>query len=410
MRLLQVLGEFNRTEDMSSLGWLMTPPDENAVRAYALFLKQNPNHLGDWSSPEAPAWGTKKLEREVVGMMCGLYKTDSSGIGGYMTSGGTEGNLYAAWLGKSMLIRHCSADAISVLSTSLTHYSIRKIASIMSLAHTVVPLSDRWNMDPDALERTVAALYRKGKRGFLIPLTHGYTATGTSDPVPSVSKAIRRIKKTHPGAHFFVWIDAAFQGMVTPFAENDYRPFDDPAVSAYVVDFHKFAGAPYASGLVLYRRRLSRYVNTPIDYLPESDSTVSGSRPGAPSAAAWSLIKAKGYSGFEQTVKSQLAHKDYLIAQIRRELPETVVITERHTLTCGFIFRSLPRQAVPEDISNTYGLFAKPVRYLFGEGARTERVYKIHLLPHVTRTLLHGFVRDLSGYAKRKDVATIRRG
>src|SRR5579872_6886867 len=86
-----------------NIGLLYTLPHPFAIEVQKRFLDKDPNHLGNWSTPEAKPFATQILEREVIRKMINLYQGKPGNYEGYITSGATEGNLYCAWLGKKFL-------------------------------------------------------------------------------------------------------------------------------------------------------------------------------------------------------------------------------------------------------------------------------------------------------------------
>jgi glutamate/tyrosine decarboxylase-like PLP-dependent enzyme len=394
--LRQIKNQHDNGTTRRNLGWLSTPPNSLATWANRYFLDINPNHLGVWSDQKNPLLETQRLERESIHAMIDLYHGNHDSIGGYITIGGTEGNMYAAWTGNACLQKHCKINEICFVDSNLTHYSLRKIASIMNIPEVHTPLSPTdWNMDPKGFIQTITSLYAHGYRGFLVPLTLGYTGTGTCDDIDDIQTAIRTIRRMYHDVHFFLWIDAALNGLITPFLENNFSPFHSPLIQAFVVDFHKIGGVPYAAGMVLYRKQLRKLIEHPIDYLDNVDATIAGSRPGAAAAAIWTAIYASGKNGFRTRVRAQLDNKKYCISEILRILPETEIITNPHSLTCGLVFHTIPRQTIDRNIADKYGLFAKSNRLLFTTGMRTVRLYKLYFLPHMTRSVIRSFIIDM---------------
>ncbi len=310
-----------------NLGWLLTPPNPLAIWTYRFFVDVNPNHLGNWSTQPNAHGGTQKLEQENIQALIDLYHADKSHLEGYITSGGTEGNLFSVWAGNAYLKKHCTTEKICLLHTSLTHYSVVKAAHIANVDIKITPLnSSTWSMDPDALVFSLHHLSLKGYRGFLIPLTLGYTLTGTSDHIDDIIKKINKFHRTHPHIRCYLWIDAALNGLITPFISTRFTPFQSRLINTIVVDFHKFGGTPYPAGVILYRRRLRKLIEKPIDYLPDHDNTVLGSRPGAAAASIWTMIQLNGVDGFKTKVYKQKTILKYFLQRVLRIFPHAHII------------------------------------------------------------------------------------
>lgn len=372
------------------LGWLITPPSAFAVNIYKKFLPLNPNHLGNWSNKKPQAWGTRLFEQEVIQKMIHLYHATNANLQGYITSGATEGNLYSAWMGIKKLEKSYTRSQVCLIQTSTTHYSLQKTASILGIPCVTTPLNPKdWNMDSKGLIQTISQLYSTGMRGFLIPLTLGYTNTGTSDNIATITTTVTYLKKRYKHCVFYLWCDAALNGLTLPFIDRSFAPFSSPLIQTLVVDFHKFGQVPYPAGIVLHRATLQKYIETPIDYLPETDSTLLGSRTGIPSVIIWSMLHKYGFTGMKKIVETQLTHKQYLLSNLQKLDPTIRIISDHTSLTCGVIFPQKIAHLLQNSRNNTYGLYAKPSNYVFTDGTKNLLVFKLYFLPHVTHSVLN---------------------
>lgn len=378
-----------------NLGSLYTLPHPLASKTHQYFIEQNPNHLGQWADTP-PGDQTQQLEYEVIQKMMNLYRAKSATLDGYITSGATEGNIFSVWLGRSALEKQCAPHTICLMLTSLTHYSIRKASALCGVPHYVVPIgTDTWSMHAEGLRKSIEQKYKEGMRGFLIPLTMGYTSTGTSDDI-AITRVIGTLQKLYKHIYFFVWIDAALNGLITPFIQKNYAPFDSRIIQSYVVDFHKFGQVPYPAGIILYKKKLRQLIEKPIDYLEEKDSTLLGSRGGVPAASIWTMIHYFGKNKYKKSIQNQLANKQYFIDQLRQIMPGTKIITQAASLTCGLIFQSLTRHRLPKLIEKNYSLNMGETDVVFYPHIKRRlRIYKIFFLPHMTRSVVTQFIKDL---------------
>lgn len=396
-RLFGARNELKNRRVAFNLGSLWTLPHSVAVKAYQSFLKYNPNHLGNWSHKESSR-GTERLEYEVIQKMINLYHASKEEIEGYTTSGGTEGNIFSVWAGRSYLESLCDKNTVCLLKTSLTHYSIRKAGNICNTPQFLVPLnSEEWNMDAQGLIETVGNLYKKGYRGFLLPLTIGYTSTGTQDNIQEITNTVSKLRKELKNTHFYIWIDAALNGMIEPFINPDFKPFASPLVRTLVVDFHKFGMVPYTAGIVLYRKNLRKIIEQNIDYLDGKDNTLLGSRQGASSVSIWAMINYLGKSGYKNIILRQMKNKIYFINKMQNIFPKAEVITHKNSLTCGIIFHSLKNQKLPKFIEEKYWLYPGSVGLVFELNVnKRQTIYKFFFLPYLEKPILEEFFSDLA--------------
>ncbi len=395
-RLSQLEADLEARRVPSGLGTLHTLPHPAASAVYKRFIDHNPGNLGSWSDDADTTHATGKFEHDVIHAMIDLYRANHRSVGGHITSGGTEGNLFAVWLGRSNLERQCKYGSVCLVRTGLTHYSVPKAATVSGIPELTAPLSrSHWNMDPEGFVRTLEEGYRRGYRGFIVACTEGYTVTGTSDDAEALMRAAAGFRTAHADARFFFWTDAAFNGLVTPFLRPSYTPFAGADMSAYVVDFHKFGMVPYPAGIVLYRNGLRKAVERPIEYLPETDATLSGSRSALPAVSIWTMMHSLGREGYRSLALEQLANKTYLMRELGRR--NVRIVTDPHSLTCGMQF---PGGRLPKTLEDTYSLYPARMSLRFSDGSREKvTMYKFYFLPHCTRSLIRSFLREYDASA-----------
>lgn len=379
-----------------NLGSLYTLPHAQAARAYQRFISYNPGNLGSWSDDVAQTYATTELEYEVIHSLIDLYRGNHKNLSGYITSGGTEANIFSVWLGRQYLEQYCKNNNICLLKTSLTHYSVRKAGQICNVPQFVVPLNQKWGMDGGGFAALVQELYRKGYRGFIVPVTYGYTSTGTHDDSELIIREAGRLKNKLKNIAFYFWIDAAMGGLVSPFLLKSFRPFRSPFIKAFVVDFHKFGQVPYPAGTILYRSELKKIIEHRIDYLKETDATLLGSRSGVPAISIWTMIHTLGKAGYVRMVNEQKGNKEFFIKKIREIMPGTEIITAPESLSCGLIFHERENKRLPECIEEKYNFFPGETHALFHpNNARIVTLYKCFFMPHLKRRVLNELFADL---------------
>ena len=394
-RLHGLKSELSERDINYNLGSLYTLPHPQATQAYKRFIDYNPGNLGSWSDNAIQKYNTTQMEHEVIHNLIDLYHGSQEDLGGYITSGGTEGNIFCVWMGRTYLEQHTNTSEICLLKTSLTHYSIRKAGQICNISQFLLPLSKtEWNIDLDGFRSSIKTFYKQGYRGFIVPLTLGYTSTGTCDNVEEITKEADNLKKTLKGINFYFWVDAAFNGLITPFAKH-FQPFYSKNIQALVVDFHKFGLVPYPAGIVLHRNKLTKLIENQIDYLWEKDTTLLGSRSGIPAISIWTMIHSLGKEGYRSFIKEQMENKEYFLKQIKVSSPKTQIITDPHSLTCGLIFHGLKAGRSPKTIEDKYGLYPGETKLLFYPNEeKTQIIYKMFLLPHLKREIIKEFFND----------------
>ena len=68
------------------------------------FLSYCPNNVGDPFHDSNFRSNTHEFEREVIGLFADLMHLPQDQAWGYVTSGGTEGNMYGLYIGREMFL------------------------------------------------------------------------------------------------------------------------------------------------------------------------------------------------------------------------------------------------------------------------------------------------------------------
>lgn len=376
---------------------LITYPNKIAAFVWRKLLPYNPNNLGNWSIKGiVPNIETALIEKELIEKIVSLYRGQNENLEGYVTSGATESNIFSCWLARKYLEKKVPNGKICLIKTGLAHYSIAKSASIVGVESFETPLNDdTWSMDVENLRKTIKNLAKKGYKGFIIPLTLGYTVTGKSDAYISICNQISVLQKKS-GLEFFVFIDAALNGFVEPFLNTKFSPFSHPIIQTFLTDFHKFGFVPYPAGLVLYRGRLRSLIEKPTGYLEENDNTLLGSRSGISAVACWAVIHKLGKSGFRDLVRSNLKEKGKFIKTLGQISPDIRIITDPNSLGLGIMFNGIEGGKLPVKVEKKYGLYQSRLSLLFLNGYKKICIYKFFFLEKTNNNKLKNFYHDLS--------------
>ena len=385
------------------IGLLSPKVDKYAAQIYQKFVAANGNNIGNWSM-EAPLHGTRQLEYEVVQKLIDLYKAKSENIEGYVTSGGTEGNLFSVWVGKAHVMKKYRLNQVCLFKTSFTHYSVDKACLMYSMKYYDIPLDkDTWIMDPNSLEKEVNKQVEKGVYGFVIFLTFGYTETGTSDNLSLIVNKVNKLKKLHKKIVFSIIIDGAFNGLIEPFLKKDFRPFISQDVHLFSVDFSKFTAVPYPAGVVLYRNKLRDVIEQEVKFFPVPDNTLLGSRPGASAAAIWGTIHLYGISGYKAIILRQLEVKKYFINQILKLFPRNQIITNPYGLTCGVVFDKKQFKPMQKMFEDQYRVYAKEEDVLINDGLKHKMIIcKFFFLQHMTKKSVDDIILTIKNLKTEK--------
>lgn len=337
----------------------------------------NPNNLGNWSQ-EKPFHISGLLEKKTIEQIKNLLDKKNNDLGGYITSGGTEANIFMTWLAKKSIKKKFVISKILLLKTSLTHYSINKAADINELETTNVSLASKnWGIDLKDLEKKILKNYQKGKRGFIIPLTAGYTITGSDDPIKEINNLLIKIKKEKKDIEFFCWVDAAFSGVIKLFNETGFNPFSYKNIHGYITDFHKFPSFPYPSGVVIYRKKLVKNIEKKVEYIERNDTTVLGSRSGIMAIMTWYSLNLIGKNGFKKMIDESLKQKEKYLVKLKKIIPNIEVITSQESVQAGILAKNKNEKNLLEKM----GLRPVKQKILLDGKNQNIVIYKLYFLP-----------------------------
>ena len=369
-----------------------TNPHPIAIEAVKKFLEINPNNIGTHTRVNPENLGViARIEKEVILMLGELMA--STDIDGYITQGGTEGNIMGLWVGRNMLRVHKNSERkICLLKTTLTHYSIDKAADILDIPEIIdVPLNKDYGMDSQKLYEILENKSKEGFKEFLIALTLGYNATGTIDPVDEIDAAVKKAEEKL-GIKTYIHLDAAIGGLVYPFASDKPLDFRYPSIQSISLDMHKTGFVPHTAGAFLCRKGLQQWVENQAPYLQyKIDDTLSGSRPGTSAISAWSALKTLGQEGFKKIVYKEIELKNYFLDSVETntKILSPTLISHRAMNIIAFSFNSLPQGKLPASLDKKYKL--QPV--LFPESDKY--FYTILFMPHMDRNTILEFLKDV---------------
>ncbi|WP_084679089.1 histidine decarboxylase [Methylocystis sp. ATCC 49242] len=323
------------------------------------------NNVGDPFDDNLYGLNTHEFEREVIEFFAQLYHIQKPNYWGYVTNGGTEGNMYGLYLA-----REICPNGVVYFSED-THYSVMKIVHVLNMKHIVLRSQENGEMRYDDLSDMLR--FNRDKPAILLA-NIGTTMKGAIDDLGRIRAAL------HDNAihHHYIHCDAALAGMTLPFMK-DAPAFDFAAgADSIAVSGHKFIGMPTPSGVVVARRNNVERVKSAIEYIGASDTTISGSRNGLSTLMLWRAIHALGRKGFEARVRACLDQTQYALARLAG------VGWPAWANRCSNI---VVLKRPPQEIVRKWQLAVK------------DELAHIILMPHVGPAQIDAFVDDLSRVA-----------
>ena len=324
------------------------------------FLEYSLNNVGD-PFHDSNYWAnTHEFEREVIAHFARLMRISPDEAWGYVTSGGTEGNMYGLYLARELF-----PNGMFYFSED-THYSVLKNVRVLNARYTMIKRQENGEIDYDDL-RDMVRVNRDVPA--VIMANIGTTMRGAVDDIPT----IRRILADQAIVSSYIHADAALSGMILPFVPEP-QPFGfDAGIDSISVSGHKLIGAPIPCGVVLTRRPHVERIGRAVEYVGVHDTTLSGSRNGLTPLMLWYALARHGDDGIRQVVSGMLDTAEYAI----RQFNEREIKAWRHTNSVTIVF-------------------PKPPDAVFRKWQIAPEGDQAHIItmPHVTRQMIDELVED----------------
>ena len=257
------------------------------------FLGVPLNNLGDPFTESTWRVDSRALEREVVQFFATLMRADENDWWGYVTNGGSEGNLYGLYLARELYPQGI------VYFSEETHYSVSKNLHLLNMRHIMIRAQESGEIDYDDLYETLK-LHRDATP--VIFANIGTTMTEGKDDIVKIRAMFEKLA-IH---QFYIHSDAALCGPVAPFLDPR-PPFDfADGADSIAISGHKFIGSPIPCGIVLARKRHVDRIARSIAYIGCLDTTITGSRNGLTPVILWSAIQRFGEDGLRRRVTESL--------------------------------------------------------------------------------------------------------
>jgi histidine decarboxylase len=316
------------------------------------FLSMSLNNVGDPYGDSTFRMHSRQFEQEVIAWYAGLTHAKPDETWGYVTNGGTEGNLYGLYLARELY-----PNAIFYFSQE-THYSVAKNLNLLNVRNIMIASQTNGEMDYDDLRETIK-IHRDVPAVVLANI--GTTMKGAMDNITEIRAILQRLKIQHSYIH----ADAALSGMILPFVDAP-QPFRfSDGIDSISVSGHKLIGSPIPCGIVLAKRKHVDAIARSIEYVGVLDTTITGSRNAITPMMLWYAIKRAGASGFRVIVEESMRNADYAIAAFAkhgihawRNLNSITVVFPRPAMNTLYHWQMAPEH----DIAHVITLVADVAR------------------------------------------------
>lgn len=315
-------------------------------------------HINNVGSPEKSGTyraNSKSIELEVIQWFSDLWGIKDAW--GVILNGGTEGNLQGLYVARESAL---SFNKNHVFMTSEdSHYSIFKIAKILSLNLCTIKSQDNGEMDYHDFEEK---LKQYQDNYIIINANLGTTMKGAIDNTRNIYHILKNNK-----LQAYIHVDAALSGAFLPLLEKDL--YFKAHINSMSISGHKFLGIPFPCGVFLMDKNLLNSISNNIEYIGSTDCMISGSRNGHSAIFMKYIIDKIGIEGFKKDIEKCIELAEYAVNNIagawRNQNSITVVI---------------PRPN--EDICKKWQL------------ASQGDISHLVIMPHVTKEKINAFIGD----------------
>lgn len=324
------------------------------------FLEFSANNVGDPFTGSNYRMNTHDFEREVVEEFARLTRAPKDGWWGYVTGGGTEGNMYGLYVARELF-----PEGMCYFSED-THYSVAKILRLQHTRNIMIKSQDDGQMDYEDLRESLR-IHRD-----VPPIIFANIGTTMKGAVDDVGK-IRGILAELAIQNSYIHADAALSGVILPFVENAPAWDFSAGVDSISISGHKMLGAPVPCGVVLAHKKDVERIARSIEYVGTLDTTIAGSRSAFSPLLLWYRLHSLGPEGLAQLVKGCLARAEYAV----RLLNQHHIPAWRHHHSVTVVF---PRP--PESLMKKWIIAPK------------NEIGHFLTMPHVSESLIDEFVAD----------------
>ena len=320
------------------------------------------NNIGDPFGGSNIPLNTHDIEREVLADFAEFTHAPKDGWWGYVTSGGTEGNMYGLYVARELF-----PEGICYFSED-THYSVAKVLRLQHTRNIMLKSQQNGELDYTDLRETLR-IHRD-----VPPIIFANIGTTMKGAVDSLAK-IRAVLDDLAITNAYIHADAALSGMILPFVDAP-QPWDFAAgADSIAISGHKMLGSPLPSGVVLARKAHVDRIARSIEYIGALDTTISGSRSAIGPLFLWYRLRTLGREGISAMVRASLERAAYAVDALRAHGIEAW--RNENSVTVVF-----PRP--PEGVMKKWIIAPK------------RNLGHLITMPHVTKDIVDEFVADFS--------------
>jgi len=325
------------------------------------YLGYSLNNVGDPFLDAHYRINSREFEREVLQFFAELTQAPQGDWWGYVTNGGTEGNLYGMYLAREVF-----PDGIVYFSRD-SHYSVAKNLHFLGMRNIMIRSQPNGEMDYEDLRETLRI---RRDAPPIIFANIGTTMTEGRDDI----RLIQSILDDMAIERRYIHSDAALCGGYAAFLDPPPAWSFADGADSISISGHKFFALPIPCGIVLARKRFVDRGGQSVAYIGTRDTTISGSRTGFTVMGLWYAIRSFGMEGMRARLEHSMATADYAEARFR----DAGIDARRNRAALTVVFPT-----PPEAVCDKWQL------------ATAGSISHIVCMPHVTREQIDALLEDI---------------
>lgn len=359
-------------------------PDISAL--FEPFLREtmrmhHPAYLGHQTSVVAPLAALSELAGSLLDPGMGVFEQGNIGVvleriiterlaalagwpkgaSGFLTSGGTLGNLTALLCARQVMAggdvwKNGNGQQLAFMASEQAHYSVDRALRTMGLGEKgliKVPVDRNYRMKPEALDRCLRETREQGIRVLGVVASSCATATGSYDPIGPIADFCEANR-------IWLHVDGAHGACVLFSKKHRHLLAGIERADSFILDFHKMLMTPKLVTAVVFRNGKNSFetFHQKASYLWDQDEEQEWYNLGKRtyeltksfmSIRVYALWKAFGPAVFEENVDRlySLAQRYNELLQAQPDF-ETAVETPESNILC---YRLINPDWSPEKIN-----------------------------------------------------------
>lgn len=264
------------------------------------FLEMPLNNVGDPYQKSNYALNTLDYEREVIDSFASFAEAPNGQCWGYVTAGGTEGNMYGLYLARELYPKGM------VYFSEETHYSVAKILRLQSTPSIMLRAQQNGEMDYDDLRESLRI------NRHLPPIIFANIGTTMKGAIDNLER-IKEVLDDLAIRDYYIHSDCALHGMAMAFIDNPPAWNFAHGADSISISGHKWLGAPVPCGISLAKSEHVDRISRAVEYVGVLDTTIAGSRSAFSPLMMWYAIRKHGEKGLRLMIQQSIELARYAV-------------------------------------------------------------------------------------------------